>query len=59
MMNADWWIKAYTGMVTLLFIILGLMFHEAYKFSEKCENAGGVAARIDMCVNPTAIIEVD
>ena len=57
MMTMTW--RIYFGYLFLLFLLIALIIHQDYTDSKKCEDAGGVYGGHGMCVNPTAVIEVN
>ncbi len=50
--------KATLVLVAMLWILIIWSVYESATFKEKCINAGGISVS-DICINPSAIIEVD
>lgn len=51
--------RIYFAMIFLLFVVMALIIVEGVTGPKKCEDAGGVYVSRNVCVNPTAIIEVN
>ena len=51
--------KVMIGLMALLFVIIGAdIYNTAYHY-EKCKDAGGVYVTTTVCINPSAVIEVN
>ena len=51
--------KTFVGLLVLLFILIWLDIHNTVNHYEKCKDAGGVYVTNAVCINPSAVIEVD
>lgn len=51
--------RIYWGFVFLMFLFISLVIYDGYTENSKCEDAGGVYTGHHICINPSAIIEVN
>lgn len=51
--------RIYFGWMFLLFLVIGLIVYHDYTLNKKCEDFGGVYGGFGLCVNPSAVIELD
>ncbi len=51
--------KVMIGLLTLLFVLIGADIYSIGYHWNKCEDAGGVYVTNTVCINPSAVIEVN
>ena len=51
--------KTMFGLIALLFILIGSDIYRTTTSMDKCKDAGGVYVTPSVCINPSAVIEVD
>ena len=51
--------KTMFGLIALMFILIGMDIHRTATNMDKCKDAGGVYVKSTICINPSAVIEVD
>jgi hypothetical protein len=51
--------KVMIGLLTLLFVLIGADIYNKVYHWNKCKDAGGVYVTNTVCINPSAVIEVN
>ncbi len=51
--------KVMIGLTALLFVLIGADIYNKVYYWNKCEDAGGVYVTNTVCINPSAVIEVN
>lgn len=51
--------KTFFGLLALLFVLIGADIYNTLSHMEKCQDAGGVYVTSTVCINPSAVVEVN